>query len=300
MGFEIRNKSTDIWRNGYGIGEIEILSQIITWILNGLQYNGNFFSNGSNSTSLINIKNGDGGGQQVLNQLRQMWSTSIAGVNNSHKTPVVEGLDLEILDLKKGTNRDMEFQLWNEFLIVLTCSVFNIDPSELGFQFKNQSQMFGQDGQHERLEHSRDKGLKPILTFLQKIYNKYIISEISEDFEFFFTGIDIEDETQYIDNDKKKIDMGAASMEDMFEKYSNRKFDPDKDTILNSVYLQAQQAKMYGGQESNQAVDQYTEEQGLGGSEDGVQNPFDEYEKSQESNPIFSSAKKWLKDHNMV
>lgn len=294
LAFESRNKTSDIWRNGYGVGEIEILTQIITWLLNGLQYNGNFFSQGSNPKGLLNVKNGDGGGQQVLNQLRQMWSSSISGVNNAHRMPVVEGLDLEWIDLQMK-NKDMEFQLWNEFLIVLTCSVFVIDPTELGFQFKAQAQVFGQDGQHERLQHSKNKGLKPLLVFLQKVINKYIISEIYEDFEFVFTGIDIEDETQLIDNDKKKLDMGSVSMEDMFEKYSKRKFNPDKDTILNSVYLQSKQMAMYGGQESNEAVNEMT-----GESDAGTQNPFEEYDTQKSEDPIWKATKSWLKEKSLI
>ena len=40
-----------------------------------------------------------------------------------------------------------------------------MDPTELGFQFKDQAQIFGQDGQKQRLQHSREKGLKPLLIF---------------------------------------------------------------------------------------------------------------------------------------
>jgi len=295
LAFEIRNKSTDIWRNGYGVSEIEVLSQIITWLLNGLSYNGYFFSQGSNPKGILNIKNGDGAGQGVLNSLRQMWSSSIAGVANSHRMPVVEGLDLDFIDMHHS-NKDMEFQFWNEFLIVLTCSVFTIDPSELGFNFKTQSQMFGQQGQKERLEHSKDKGLKPMLVFLQKTMNKYIVSEVAEDLEFVFTGVDLEDETQYLDNDVKKINAGFVSHEDMFRKYSHRKL-TDKDTILNSVYLQSKQMSMYGGEEMNDVVDEET-----GEPDEGVSNPFAEFDvgKSEESDPIWGEAKNWLKQNNLI
>jgi hypothetical protein len=199
-----------------------------------------------------------------------------------------------------NSNKDMEFQLWNEFLIVLTCSVFTIDPSELGFQFKSQASPFGQDGQKERLNHSKDKGLKPILVFLQKIINKYVVSELSEDYEFKFTGVDIEDETQFVDNDVKKISAGFVSLEDMFEKYSNRKLS-DKDTILNPVYSQQkqmeQQTAMYGGQQSNEAVDQQT-----GEPDAGTPNPFDEYDKqkSEESDPIWGATRKWLREKELI
>lgn len=296
LAFETRNKSTDIFRNGYGVSEIEILSQIITWILYGFQYNGNFFSQGSNPKGILNIKKGgEGSSQGTLNQLRQMWTSSVNGVENSHRLPVVEGMELEWLDMHH-TNKDMEFDLWIETLIVLTCSVLVIDPSELGFNFKKQAQIFGQDGQKERLNHSKEKGLKPALIFLEKMINKYIVSELDDKFEFKFTGVDIEDETQYIDNDTKKMTMGAVSLEDIFEKYSGRKLDPEKDTILNPVYLQVKQMAMYGGEQSNQAVDQE-----FGGEDEGAQNPFAEYEsdetqKSQETDPITKAAQDWLKN----
>ncbi|MDA3822807.1 MAG: phage portal protein [Bacteroidales bacterium] len=294
LAFETRNPSTDIWRNGYGVGEIEVLSQVITWILNGLQYNGNFFSQGSNPKGLLNVKNGDSGGQGVLNSLRQMWRNSVAGVENSHKMPVVEGLDLEWIDMQQS-NKDMEFQMWNEFLIMITCSVFTIDPTELGFQFKNQQRSLGQEGQKERLEHSKDKGLKPLLVFLQKTFNKYLVSELDDNFEFVFTGVDLEDETEYIDNDVKKTANGFASLEDMFEKYTHRKFDENKDTILNPIYWQAQQAKQFGGEESNEAVDEMT-----GEPDEGVENPFDNFDKSNEDNPIWDATKKWMKDNEIL
>ena len=209
--------------------------------------------------------------------------------------PVVEGLDLEAIKLNDQTNKDMEFQLWNEFLIVLTCGVFTIDPSELGFHFKTQSDQFGQKGEKERLQHSQEKGLKPLLIWIQKLMNKHFVSELNDQYEFVFCGVDLEDETQQLDNDKKKVDMGAVSQEYIFEKYSHRKFDPKKDTILNSVYQTAQQAKMYGGEGMNDMVDQET-----GEPDEGVQNPFEEYEKSVQNDPIMKSVDGWLKNYGFI
>jgi hypothetical protein len=90
----------------------------------------------------------------------------------------------------------MEFSEWVKFLLVMTCAVYRIDPSELGFQFKDQTNIFGQAGQKERLQHSKDKGLKPILVFLQEVINYYLVSELDEDFEFVFTGVDAEEEKE--------------------------------------------------------------------------------------------------------
>ena len=164
-------------------------------------------------------------------------------VYNSHKIPVIQGIDLQWIDLQQ-TNRDMEFTEWIKFLFVIVCAVYRMDPSELGFQFQDQARIFGERGQRERLDHSKQKGLTPLMVFYQNILNKYIISEIDERLELVFTGIEIEDENAQVELDKKKLEAGMVSMEDMFEKYSGRAFDPDMDTILNPVYQQAQQAKM--------------------------------------------------------
>ena len=69
----------------------------------------------------------------------------------------------------------------------------------------------------------------------QKNINKYIVSELDPNYEFIWTGVDLEDETQILANDKTKVDSGFMSLEDGFEKHSGRKFNPEKDTILNTV-----------------------------------------------------------------
>lgn len=283
LGFGIRNVGTDIWQNGYGRSELESLIEIITYILNGVQYNGNFFKNGSNPKGFIKM-NGPNTNQTQLNDFKQKWRQMLTGTENSYKIPIFAGLDLEWVDLQKG-NRDMEFDNWTKFLIVLLCSVYRIDPSELGFQFKEAANLFGQQGQRERLDHSKQKGLYPLLIFLQDIINKFLISELDEEMEFAFTGIEVEDEEKQVKLDSEKLSAGMVSMQDMFRKYSGREFDENKDIILNQVYQTQKQASMFGGEGMNQIVDDET-----GEPEAGVPNPFEEVEKSMKGNPIFERA----------
>lgn len=283
LGFGIRNVGTDIWQNGYGRSELESLIEIITYILNGVQYNGNFFKNGSNPKGFIKM-NGPNTNQTQLNDFKQKWRQMLTGTENSHKIPIFAGLDLEWVDLQKG-NRDMEFDNWTKFLIVLLCSVYRIDPSELGFQFREAANLFGQQGQRERLDHSKQKGLYPLLIFLQDIINKFLISELDEEMEFAFTGIEVEDEEKQVKLDSEKLSAGMVSMQDMFRKYSGREFDENKDIILNQVYQTQKQASMFGGEGMNQIVDDET-----GEPEAGVPNPFEEVEKGMKGNPIFERA----------
>lgn len=283
LGFGIRNKSSDIRKNGYGTSELEILVDLITGVLWSIQYNMNNFSIGSTPKGFINVKNANISDSN-LNEFRQAWSQMMTGVRNAKRTPVINGIDLEWIDLDKS-NREMEYQEWAQFLVIMVCSVYRIDPSELGFSFKNQAQIFGQDGQKARLQHSREKGLKPILIFLENIITKYIVSEIDEDYEFVFTGIEVEDEETQVNLDKIKLESGMVSMQDIFKKYSGREFDSENDIILNQVYQQAQASKqqqeMFGS-----SVPGEMDEEGV--PQDESKNPFDKYKSI--DNPIMTAA----------
>lgn len=283
LGFGIRNKTSDVRRNGYGVSELETLVEIITWILWGLTYNGNFFKNGSQPKGFINIKNPNIS-NSTLQEFRQAWTQTMVGVNQSHRTPVINGIDLEWIDLQKLSNRDMEFNEWTKFLIIMACSVYRIDPSELGFNFKESQQIFGQDGQRERLKHSREKGLKPLLIFLQGVITKYIVSELDENYEFAFTGIEVEDEEAQVKLDSEKLSSGMIAMQDIFKKYNGRDFDPEKDIILNQVYQGMKQAeeqnKMFGASQPGQQPE---------GVPENEEDPFAQY-KSFNDNPIMKPA----------
>lgn len=283
LGFGIRNKTSDVRRNGYGVSELETLVNIITWILWGFSYNANFFSQGSQPKGFINIKNPNIS-NSTLQEFRQAWTQTMAGVYNSHRTPVINGIDLEWVDLQKLSNRDMEFNEWIKFLIIMTCSVYRIDPSELGFNFKESQQIFGQDGQRERLKHSREKGLKPLLIFLQGVITKYIVSELDENYEFAFTGIEVEDEEAQVKLDSEKLSSGMVSMQDIFKKYNGRDFDPEKDIILNQVYQGMKQVeeqnKMFGASQPGQQPEGVPEDE---------EDPFAQY-KSFNDNPIMKPA----------
>lgn len=283
LGFGIRNKSSDIRKNGYGTSELEILVELITGVLWSIQYNMNNFSIGSTPKGFINVKNANISDSN-LNEFRQAWSQMMTGVRNAKRTPVINGIDLEWIDLDKS-NREMEYQEWAQFLVIMVCSVYRIDPSELGFSFKNQAQLFGQDGQKARLQHSREKGLKPILIFLENIITKYIVSEIDEDYEFVFTGIEVEDEETQVNLDKTKLESGMVSMQDIFKKYSGREFDPENDIILNQVYQQAQASKQQQEMFGSSVPGEMNEE---GVPQDESENPFDKYKSI--DNPIMTAA----------
>lgn len=271
MTFGVRNKLTDIKANGYGVSELEDMVQIVTWLLFGMQYNGNFFSQGSNPKGFFSIKGNVP--PSALNDFKQMWRNTQTGVWNAHRIPVIEsgGAEINWTNMMGGNMKDMEFHKWLEFLITLSCCIFRIDPSECGFSLEGQKGIFGQDGQKERLKHSQSKGLIPILKLLQRLLTKYIVEPLDENYEFVFCGVETDDQQVALDMDVKKVEHGFMSMEDGFKKWSGRDFDPENDTILSSVYMQIKQAEQMGGDMMNGMVDGMDQ---MGG-EPEIENPFE-------------------------
>lgn len=288
--FGIRNFNTDIRANGYGRAELEDLIQIITWMLYGDNYNGKFFSQGSAPKGILKVSGNVNSAR--LAEFRQQWQSMMAGVGNAHKTPVIESDKMEWIDMQKS-NRDMEFQKWQEYLIQVACAIFKMAPEEAGFDVTGSGgrSMIDNASNAEKLQFSRDKGLRPLLKFIERKINKFIINPIDPNYEFKFAGIDVDTEKNELEMDLKK---GGAFMgyKELRKKHGLSEELEEGDAILNPTFIQLQQMAQFGSPESNEAMD---EEYG-GATYDFDSEPvdLDNVEKSQSSNPLMDSLNDFL------
>lgn len=266
--FGIRNPSTSIWANGYGCSELEELINVVTSMLWSDEYNRRFFSQGSAPKGFFRVKGTNN--EAALQQFKQQWQSMITGVMQSWKTPVIEA-DVDWIDLQKN-NRDMEYSSWIEYLIKIACAVYSIDPSEIGWDISRSNGNGGlfEGSQEQRLKHSKDKGLYPLLKFLQRKLNKYIIEQINPDYELVFVGLNgltIEEELK-MDIDKVNSFM---TVNEAREKYEMKPLEGG-DAPNNSAFLQNKNAQAMAQQQAAMGGATNGEE---GNAEE--QNPFDLY-----------------------
>lgn len=256
--FGIRNASTDIKRNGYGRSELEDLVNIVTWMLYGDAYNGNFFTQGASPKGFLKVSGNVN--RNRLAQFRQSWQAMVAGVENAWKAPVIESDSMEWVDLQKS-NTDMQFSQWQEYLVKIACAIYKIAPEEIGFAGGSGTSGGGLfEGNNEaRLKYSRDKGLRPLLKQIEFWINKFLVNPIDDEFEFAFVGLDTETEEKEVDLIIKK----ATNF--MGYKEARRAMDlPDEleegDFPLNSVYVQMQQQQQFAGEQEENT--DFVEEEG--------------------------------------
>ena len=264
MIWGVRNSSTNIRSNGYGRSELEDMIQTVTALLNSDYYNANFFKVGSAPKGILKYS-GDIN-MNVIEQFKSQWVANTAGVLNMHKIPIMNADRMDFVNLQQS-NKDMEFAKYQEFLIKIACALYKIDPSEIGFPMAGSSQQptfGGSVGNAEKLKYSKDKGLRPLLKYVERWINRYLIWQLDPNYEFRFVGLD--DSITYqeeLDNIVKEL-QNFKTLNEVRKQMGLDEIEGG-DIVLNSIMMQKymadqQQAMMGGmGDESEEDLPQWEE-----------------------------------------
>lgn len=188
-----RNPSTNIYANGYGRSELEDLVSTVTNLLNADKYNGSIFRSGSSPKGALMVKKGNIN-KNSIDQIRRDWNAMLSGAEQNGKTLILDAETVDWVDMQKS-NRDMEYGAFYELMVKLSCAVYTISSEEIGFPLQGNkgSGLGSKEGGKEEKDYSRDKGLKPLLTYIQSWVNKYVIGpKTNFQFEFQFAGLEVE------------------------------------------------------------------------------------------------------------
>lgn len=271
--FEPANPTIDPEDNGYAMGELEMLIQIITAHLYAEAHNRNFFVQGIGTKGLLHIK-GENISRAQLEAFKRQWFNQISNTRNSFRPPIIGMADEVKWVPLAQSNREMEFEQWMNYLIRICCAVYQIDPAEINFDIsKVNTSTLNESSNETRIKSSRDKGLKPLLDYVQNLINNNILPrwnpEYAKKYRFEFVGLDAETRQQEIDRLEKetrvwktineaRIEQGKAPLE-------------SGDIVLNAIYSQYLAQKLQQQQMDEQ---QGMEDDGLGENGDGTDGPI--------------------------
>lgn len=254
MAFAVRNPSTDVETQPYGISEIETIVRQVTSYLEAEDYNMRFFQQGGMTKGILNIKGEKGGpapgDRQTLESFKRQWRTQVTGQKGAWKIPVftLPG-ELEFINIAQSGG-EMVFEKWVNYLINIICGAYKIDPAEINFPNNGGvggkgSSLFSGDG--EKIDNSKQKGLFPLLKFIENTINKNIIEKFNteDEYKFVFDGIDNESESEQVDLAKKKTESYMTINEVRAEK--GLPAVEGGDIIASPYYIQAKQMAPGGG-----------------------------------------------------
>jgi hypothetical protein len=213
----------------------------------------------------------------MLDQFRQAWYNQVVGVGNAWKIPIIQSEKMDWVDLQ-AKNTDMQFHLFSQYLRLIACALFKIDPIEIGFRNEGEGNSIFERGKDKQYDKSSEKGFEPYMKFWAKRFDKMVVSELTDEFEFVFTGLAPDDEEKILESDIKKV----GSFEQLNEVRKRRGLEDleDGDVVLNPQYLQYKQMKAMGSPESNQAIDEYTGDSSGNAYAGESDNPFENLTKS--------------------
>lgn len=242
LAFAIRNPRTDIGMQPYGLSEIETITKQLASYLEAEDYNMRFFQQGGMTKGILNIKEDPNGisGARGLESFKRQWRTQVTGQQGAWKIPVLQlPGELEFINIQQSGG-EMVFEKWVNYLINISCAVYQIDPAEINFPNNGGAGGKGNSlfqGQSDKINASKDKGLIPLLQFIQNTINKFLISDFSDEFTFVFEGLDIEDESKKLQIDRDEVNTYKTVNEKRIEKGMDTI--EGGDVILNPYYMQS-------------------------------------------------------------
>ena len=201
----VRNVTTDIYHNGYGIAELELLVRLVSSHLNTEYYNEAYFTQGFSAKGILHLKSPLN--RRKLEAIRIQWQHMLKGSRNSFQTPIFAGMDdVNWIPLTQN-HSDIEFQGWMNYLIKLICAIYQIDPIEIGYGMMEEGGGGGGlngDNSTEKITLSRDKGLYPLMKWFEHFINTKIIDPIDPDFVIKFTGLTGEGASEALDRQERE------------------------------------------------------------------------------------------------
>ncbi len=200
-----RNPRTDVLVGGYGLSETELLIKVVTNLLNAMTYNGKFFDSNSIPKGLLHLSGSYD--EKDLNAFRRQWNGMVKGINNAWSMPVMVSKDQESKASFENfgvENDEMMFARWITFLTSIVCAIYGIGPDEINFESFSAKTggLSGGNDTEDKLASSKDKGLRPLLSYFEDTFSDFIVADFSEKYVLRFTGLDEEDDDRLFERQK--------------------------------------------------------------------------------------------------
>ena len=261
MAWGVRRPRSDLHSNGYGFPELEEAAPTVIDFMRAKAYNSANFTHGLHLSGILAVKSKMS--PALFRAFRREFYSMLQGPNGAKKTPILQ-LDPESKEeiqsvSLSNSNSEMEFNSWLNFMIKEICSLFQMDPSELGYLFgaEGQNSSLNVSGPGDRLTFSKEKGLRPLLRAVESWVNRWIVYPLAPHLELVFIGLDAQTESARLENISKRVKSHLTVNE------ARAMFDleplPSKiaDMILDSSYINA--ANMPDSEEQGDDFDEYDE-----------------------------------------
>jgi hypothetical protein len=248
--FDFQNPRTDIRYSFYGYSYVEQAIDLVTSVINAFSYNSGFFTENKLPRGMLLI---DGDASVETKEMIEDYVAEImSGTPSSQwRVPVIpsgfkrgEGGKISWIPLT-GTNKEMEFTGWMDYLNSGVASIFGATLEDLGIH-SQKSQPLWESSREPIIKSTKSLVLGDVLSFFQSYLNR-IIEKINPDYEVEFVGYEKDDPREVLEIDKGEVE-SYKSLNEKREEKGLKKMDADWANIpMNSYAVQLYQGTQMGG-----------------------------------------------------
>lgn len=260
--FDYQNPRTDVNFSFYGYSAVEQAIDLITSCINAFAYNAGFFTENKLPRGMLLL---DGNAsQETVEQMEDYIADIMSGtVSNQWRVPIIpagngnggESNAIKWVSLT-GTNKEMEFQGWLDFLTSAIVSLFGCSMEELGLHSSKSQPVFERNTAPE-IEASKSLILGDMLSFLQQYLNQ-IIEKVFPGYEIEFVGYERDDPKQILDITKQELE----SFKTLNEVRKEKGLKPIEAEWADKCPANPQLVQMYQAEQMNGGGMEDTEEDG--------------------------------------
>ena len=212
----------------YGLAPLESLLVVVSSSLKAGLYNLGYLTDGNIPEGFFGVPKD--WTPQMIKDFQENWDAVMAG-DEAATSKLKFAPEGSYQPAKKPT--DMAWDVFNVWLMKVTCALFDVQPSEIGFHEKGS--MGGAGMAKQSAETSDNKGLLPLAKFVEEIFTDIIQVELGcPTLKFHFKGLAEKDELQTATIAEVKIRSGQRTINEV---RTDDGLDPDPSPQANMLMI---------------------------------------------------------------
>lgn len=226
MYYEMMNSRT---YTPYGLSPLETLVLGVSSALKSELFNLHMLTEGNIPEGFFGVP--ESWTPNQIKEFQALWDAALAGDTRATSK-------LKFVPSGKGATgyepavkpSDMKYKELQEWLMMKTCMLFEIQPQELGFT-DTVNKSTGEVQQNIGL----NSGLVPLARFFEEIFTDVVQEDMGhENLKFKYTGLDFTDEKRDAEVAEIKIRSGQTTVDEVRQKRGDKPFGVDKPFVLGS------------------------------------------------------------------
>ena len=192
----------------YGLSPVEALIIVVTTALKLSSYNLAYLTEGNVPEGFVELPRDVASDPDQLTQWQNAWDTMFAGDPKFQRKIKFLPEGMKWSPIKKIG--DMEFERFEKWLLLNTCSLMEVPPQAIGFQFDR-----GKGATEAEWEIGKERGLFPTAHLLKEIFDEIIQKDLGQDhLEFVWTNINPTNKKEEAQVFETLVRNGAVSVDE--------------------------------------------------------------------------------------